>query len=192
MIEGVALALESEITTSQIRRKDEGHNGGGIAEKTAEAELMPRFEDGSVNLQELVRRLAEDVANAIMAAEAERLCGETGNSRNGYRERELKTCVGTLTLKVPKLRRGSFFLEDVIERYQRVDRALAGCVAEMYATGTSTRKVAKVAEKMGVAKLSKDQVSTLARSIDADVEELTVFRQAPVSLKIIGRFSRHH
>ena len=114
---------------------------------------MPRFEDGSVNLQELVRRLAEDVANAIMAAEAERLCGETGNSRNGYRERELKTCVGTLTLKVPKLRRGSFFLEDVIERYQRVDRALAGCVAEMYATGTSTRKVAKVAEKMGVAKL---------------------------------------
>lgn len=164
----------------------------GIAEKTAEAELMPRFEDGSVNLQELVRRLAEDVANAIMAAEAERLCGETGNSRNGYRERELKTCVGTLTLKVPKLRRGSFFLEDVIERYQRVDRALAGCVAEMYATGTSTRKVAKVAEKMGVAKLSKDQVSTLARSIDADVEELTVFRQAPVSLKIIGRFSRHH
>ena len=80
----------------------------------------------------------------------------------------------------------------MIERYQRVDRALAGCVAEMYATGTSTRKVAKVAEKMGVAKLSKDQVSTLARSIDADVEELTVFRQAPVSLKIIGRFSRHH
>lgn len=146
---------------------------GSIAEKTAEAELMPRFEDGSVNLQELVRRLAEDVANAIMAAEAEQLCGETGNSRNGYRERELKTCVGTLTLKVPKLRRGSFFPEDVIERYQRVDRALAGCVAEMYATGTSTRKVAKVAEKMGVARLSKDQVSALARSIDADVEELT-------------------
>ena len=48
---------------------------GSIAEKTAEAELMPRFEDGSVNLQELVRRLAEDVANAIMAAEAEQLCG---------------------------------------------------------------------------------------------------------------------
>ena len=139
---------------------------GSIAEKTAEAELMPRFEDGSVNLQELVRRLAEDVANAIMAAEAEQLCGETGNSRNGYRERELKTCVGTLTLKVPKLRRGSFFPEDVIERYQRVDRALAGCVAEMYATGTSTRKVAKVAEKMGVARLSKDQVSAIASSLD--------------------------
>ena len=90
---------------------------GSIAEKTAEAELMPRFKDGSVNLQELVRRLAEDVANAIMAAEAKQLCGKTDNSRNSYRERKLKTYVGTLTLKVPKLRRGSFFPEDVTARW---------------------------------------------------------------------------
>ncbi len=143
-----------------------------IAETAPGTTAMPRFEDGSINLQELIRRLAEDVANAIMAAEAEQLCGETGNSRNGYRERGLETCVGTLTLRIPKLRSGSFFPEDVIERYQRVDRALASCVAEMYKTGTSTRKVAKVAEKMGVARLGKDQVSAIAKSLDADVEEL--------------------
>ena len=48
-----------------------------IAEATAAATAMPRFEDGAINLQELMRRLAEDVANAIMAAEAEQLCAET-------------------------------------------------------------------------------------------------------------------
>lgn len=44
---------------------------------------MLRFEDGLINLQELIRRLAGDVANVVIAAEAEQLCGETGNSRNG-------------------------------------------------------------------------------------------------------------
>lgn len=44
-----------------------------------------------------------------------------------------------------------FFPEDVINRYQRADRALAAAVAEMYATGTSTRKVQRVAERMGAA-----------------------------------------
>ena len=133
---------------------------------------MPRFEDGAINLQELIRRLAEDVANGIMDAEADQMCEATGNSRNGYRTRALKTCVGELSLRVPKLRSGSFFPEDVITRYQRVDRALAAAVAEMYATGTSTRKVQRVAERMGVSRLSKDQVSAIARDLDADVAEL--------------------
>ncbi len=133
--------------------------------------LLPRFQDGTINMQELIRQLAESIANEVMSAEADEFCGE-GNSRNGYRERSLQTCVGTLTLKVPKLRRGSFFPEDVLTRYQRVDRALAAAVAEMYATGTSTRKVQRVAEKMGVGRLSKDQVSAIARDLDADVSEL--------------------
>ena len=143
-----------------------------IAEIPARACAMPRFEDGAINLQELIRRLAEDVANGIMDAEADQMCEATGNSRNGYRPRTLKTCVGELSLRVPKLRSGSFFPEDVITRYQRVDRALAAAVAEMYATGTSTRKVQRVAEKMGVSRLSKDQVSAIAADLDADVSEL--------------------
>ena len=59
------------------------------------------------------------------------------------------------------LRSGSFFLEDVIERHQRVDRAHVAAVVEIYATGTNTRKVQRVAEKMGVSRLSKDQVSAI-------------------------------
>ena len=55
---------------------------------------MPRFEDGSVNLRELMRRLAENVVSAIMDAEADQLCAGGANSRNGYRERNLVTCVG--------------------------------------------------------------------------------------------------
>ena len=142
----------------------------GAAAQAAAA--MPRFDDGLINMQELLRLLAEQVANGIMDSEADQPCGETGNSRNGYRERMLKTCVGELTLRVPKLRSGSFFPEDVIERYQRVDRALAAAVAEMYAGGTSTRKVQRVAERMGVSRLSKDQVSAICACLDADVDEL--------------------
>ena len=65
-----------------------------LAESMRAQPAMPRFEDGSVNLRELIRRLAEDVANAIMDAEADQLCAEGANSRNGCRERNLVTCVG--------------------------------------------------------------------------------------------------
>ena len=58
-----------------------------LAESMREQPAMPRFEDGSVNLRELVRRLAENVVNAIMDAEADQLCSGGANSRNGYRER---------------------------------------------------------------------------------------------------------
>ena len=143
-----------------------------LSDPTPDMLAMPRFDDGAIDMQELLRRLAEQVVNAVMDAEADQLCGGGSNSRNGYRERSLATCVGTLTLRIPKLRTGSFFPDDVIERYQRADRALVAAVAEMYATGTSTRKVRRVAEKMGVSRLSKDQVSAIASSLDADIDEL--------------------
>ena len=142
------------------------------ADVAVEMATMPRFEDGCINLQELLRQLAESVVNEIMSAEADQLCEATKNSRNGYRERKLMTCVGTLTLRIPKLRIGSFFPDDVLERYQRVDRAIVAAVAEMYATGTSTRKVQRIARAMGIERLSKDQVSAIAASLDSEVEEL--------------------
>ena len=137
-----------------------------------DAAALPRFDDGMLNLQELVRTLAEVLVNQIMDAEADQLCEGGANSRNGYRERGLDTCVGRITLRIPKLRSGSFFPEDVVERYQRVDRALVAAVAEMYATGTSTRKVARVAERLGVTGMSKDRVSAIAASLDSEAEEL--------------------
>lgn len=99
---------------------------------------MPCFVDGGIDMQELLRRLAEQVVNAVMDAEADQLCGGGTNSRNGHRERSPATCVGTLTLRIPKLCSGSFFPEDVIERHRRVDRALVATVAEMHATDTDT------------------------------------------------------
>jgi transposase-like protein len=57
--------------------------------------------------------------------------------------------VGTLNLKIPRFRGASFFPDDILERYQRMDRALIAAVAEMYAMGTSTRKVQRIAERMG-------------------------------------------
>lgn len=68
---------------------------------------------------------------------------------------------------------GSFFPDDVIERYQRVDRAIVAAVREMCPTGTSTRKVQKVAASMGIERLSKDQVSTIVEHLDSEVGELT-------------------
>ena len=65
-----------------------------LAESMREQPAMPGFEDGSVSPRELMRRIAEDVVDAIMDAEADQLCAGGANSRNGYRERSLVTCVG--------------------------------------------------------------------------------------------------
>ena len=67
---------------------------GSLAESVREQPAMPRLEDGSVNLRVLMRRIAEDVVNAIMGAEADQLRAGGANGRNGYRERNLVTCVG--------------------------------------------------------------------------------------------------
>lgn len=66
---------------------------GSLAESTRQP-AMPRFEDGSASLRELMRRIAEDAVNAIMDAEADQLCAGGVNCRNGYRERSLVACVG--------------------------------------------------------------------------------------------------
>ena len=89
---------------------------------TAAAGEMPRFADGTIDLRELFRELAESVINAVMDAEAEEMCPASGNSRNGYRPRTLSTCVGTLNLRIPRFRKGSFFPDDILERCQRTDR----------------------------------------------------------------------
>ncbi len=171
---GAAVALESEIATSQALGKGDDRNAElASAPLTAQVTpgLLPRFQDGSINMQELTRQPAESIANEVTSAEADEFCGE-GNSRNGYRERSPRTCVGTLTLRVPKLRRGSFFPEDVLTRHQRADRAPAAAVAETCATGTSARKARRVAERTGVGRLSKDRAGAIARDLDADVSEL--------------------
>lgn len=119
---------------------------------------MPRFDDGMVNIQELVRVMAESLVNEIMDVQAEDACAD-GNQRNGYRERALVTSVGTINLRIPKLSRGSYFPEDLLVRYSRVDRAVVAAVSEMVTCGVSTRKVERVASAMDVDRMSSSQVS---------------------------------
>ena len=140
--------------------------------ETGMADLaMPRFEDGAINLQELFRRMAEDIVNGVMAAEADQMCEATGNSRNGYRDRKLETCVGTLALRVPKLRSGSFFPRDVIERYQLRRPRGSSRGGRDVPHGYEPAKCRRWPR--GSARwLSKDQVSAICGSLDADVAEL--------------------
>lgn len=74
-------------------------------------------------------------------------------------------------LRIPKLRAGTHFPEGLIERRSRADRAVAAAVAESWANGVSTRKMERIAQKMGIGRLSKDQVSAMCRSLDAGVAE---------------------
>ncbi len=142
-----------------------------IHEMTADAALMPRFDDGMVNMTELIRVMAESLVNEIMDAQADEAC-EAGNQRNGYRERKLATSVGTINLRIPKLRAGSYFPEDLIERYSRADRAVVAAVSEMVTNGVSTRKVKRVAQSMGIDRMSASQVSRMCSSLDESVADL--------------------
>lgn len=144
----------------------------------ADAPEIPRFDDGMVNINELVRTLAEAIVNEIMDAQAEDACAE-GNQRNGYRERQLLTSVGRITLRIPKLRRGTYFPEDLIERYSRVDRAVVAAVAEMVTSGASTRKAEKVARAPGVDRMSASQVSRICESLDAAVADALAYLDFP-------------
>ena len=106
-----------------------------------------------------------------MDAQAEDACAD-GNQRNGYRERKFTTAVGTINLRIPKLRRGSYFPEDLLIRYSRVDRAVIAAISEMVTSGVSTRKVEKVAATLGIDRMSRSQVSRICESLDDIVEDI--------------------
>ena len=82
---------------------------GSLAESVREQPAMPRFEDGSVNLRELMRRIAEDVVNAITDADADQLYAGGANSCNGYRERNLVTFAGENTIRTTWRHSNSLF-----------------------------------------------------------------------------------
>jgi len=98
--------------------------------------------------------------------------------RNGYRSRELKTRVGTLTRNVPLDREGTFRTE-LFERYQRNEQALVGGLMEMVVEGVSTRKVTEVTEALCGTSFSKSTVSRLMGGLDAD---LKAWRERPLTV----------
>jgi len=134
---------------------------------------------------DLLRAMVREFAEALMGAEADVLCGadygvrspERVNIRNGYRERAWDTRVGTIELAIPKLRQGSYFPDWLLERRRRAEQAFVSVIADGYLAGVSTRRVDKLVRQLGVEGMSKSQVSRLAKSLDAIVED---FRTRPL------------
>jgi transposase-like protein len=134
--------------------------------------------EGDVDiLREGVRVLAQ----AIMEAEVSELTGVPKGerdperrltSRNGYRDRRWDTRVGSVELAIPRVRDGSYF-PSLLEPRRRAERALLAVIQEAYVLGVSTRRVDDLVRTLGIASISKSEVSRICAALDAEV---TAFR----------------
>ena len=144
--------------------------------------LRKQFEEAH---PDLLRAMVKEMAEALMSAEADTICGadygerspERVNRRNGYRERDWDTRVGSIELAVPRLREGSYFPEWLLQPRRRAEQAFVSVIADAYLAGVSTRRVEKLVQPFGVERMSKSQVSRLAKSLDGIVED---FRTRPL------------
>ena len=140
-------------------------------DRMALLELIEKRADG-----DLVRELLAYAAERLMAAEVEGLCGAGHgerspgriNQRNGYRERAWDTRAGRLELKIPKLRKGTYF-PAFLEPRRTAERALAAVIQEAYVHGVSTRAVDDLVQAMGMSGISKSEVSRICQEIDGRV-----------------------
>ena len=144
--------------------------------------LLERFRkagvDGDVDfLKEGLRMLAEafmelEVKHKTGAARYER-SGDRQRYRNGYRDRVWDTRAGTVPLRIPRLRVGSYF-PSLLEPRRRAERALLAVVQEAYVLGVSTRKMATLVQALGLDGISKSEVSRICGELD---DEVTTWRR---------------
>ena len=130
-------------------------------------------------LREGVRVLSQalmelELSQHLAAERHERTPSRTGQ-RNGYRERAWDTRVGTIELRVPRARDGSYF-PSLLEPRKRAERALVAVVQEAYVQGVSTRRVDDLVQALGIAGISKSQVSRLCQELDIEVERFRTRR----------------
>lgn len=133
-----------------------------LLEKTSDAEFL--------------RELLGFGAQRLMELEVEGRCGasygernaERINQRNGYRDREWQTRVGAVELRIPKLRKGSYY-PGFLEPRRTAEKALTAVIQEAYVQGISTRSVDDLVRAMGLDGISKSQVSRLCIEIDERV-----------------------
>jgi putative transposase len=131
-------------------------------------------------LREGMRVLAQalmevEVTQHVGAGRYERTSDRKGE-RNGSRERRWDTRVGSMTLRVPRVRDGSYY-PSLLEPRRRAERALVAVVQEAYVQGVSTRRVDELAQALGLNGISKSQVSLLCQDLDAEVDR---FRTRPL------------
>src|SRR5947207_2320051 len=137
-------------------------------EKIALRTLLEKGSDAT-----FLREMIGFAAQRVMELESEALCGaghgersaERRNQRNGYRERDWETRAGTVELRIPKLRRGSYF-PVFLEPRRLAEKALTAVVQEAYVQGISTRSVDDLVRAMGMEGISKSQVSRPCGEID--------------------------
>ena len=140
-------------------------------DRMALMDALQKADDGN-----FLRALAETVLQILMEADVEGVIGagryersgERTTWRNGYRERTLDTRLGSLNLKIPKLRTGSYF-PPFLEARKTTEKALVAVIQEAWVAGVSTRKVDDLVQAMGLSGISKSQVSKLCKEIDERV-----------------------
>jgi transposase-like protein len=125
-------------------------------------------------LREGVRVLSEavmdlEVTQHVGAKRHERTSERTGQ-RNGYRDRQWDTRVGSIDIRVPRVRDGSYF-PALLEPRRRAERALVAVVQEAYVQGVSTRRVDELVQALGIQGVSKSQVSVLCAELDGQVAQ---------------------
>jgi putative transposase len=148
-------------------------------DRMALVELLQKSGDG-----DFLRSVAEAVLQTLMEADVEGLIGagrhersaDRLNYRNGYRERSLDTRLGSLQLRIPKLRQGSYF-PPFLEPRKTAEKALVTVIQEAWIGGVSTRRVDELVQAMGLSGISKSQVSKLCKDID---ERVNAFLERPI------------
>jgi putative transposase len=132
------------------------------------AELLAKAGDG-----DFLRSVAEAVVQLLMETDVDGLIGagrherssDRTTYRNGYRDRTLDTRLGSLQLRIPKLRQGSYF-PPFLEPRRTSEKALVAVIQEAWVGGVSTRRVDDLVQAMGLAGISKSTVSKLCKDID--------------------------
>lgn len=128
--------------------------------------------------QDLMKTAVAEIVQEVLEAEMEEIVGarkgertlERTGYRSGYYTRSLVTRVGKLELRVPQDRAGRFSTE-VFERYQRSEKALVSCLAEMYVQGVSTRKVKAITEELCGHSFSASSISRINQTLDDELKK---------------------
>jgi putative transposase len=144
------------------------------------AELVEKGADSDL-LREMIgfvcqRMMEFDIEGLCKAAHGERNPEVRATQRNGYRARTWDTRAGTIALRIPKLREGSYF-PGFLEPRRTAEKALAAVIQEAYVQGVSTRNVDTLVKAMGMDGISKSQVSRLCEEID---DRVRLFRERPI------------